>query len=393
MPLTCIKAARTRCDSIRSMAEQRAAAAGRVQMQQGSDAMTTMLEAGAPHAAGEVALADKVAFLRRRESYPVPTAAVQAIETHMSWLFLTDRHAWKLKKPYRHAGIDYLTPAARRRSCAGELRLNRRLAPEVYLAVVPLTREADGRLALDGPGQRIDWLLKMQRLPGERSLEHRLLAGTVAPGDARRIVDALAPFFAQARHVAWTPAAYRRRLVATLHRVEDELLREEFALPAADVVAVAGGLHRFVATHERLFDARVVARRIVEGHGDLRPEHVYLTDPPTIIDCIEFDRRLRLRDPVDELAFLAMEAERLGAPAGFRDALFDAWADLAHDRPPPALVDYHQAHNAFIRAQIAVWHLDDPATGPRQPWVDRAMDYLHRAVRHLQAATAAEHGG
>lgn len=354
--------------------------------------MTTMLEARARHVAGEVPLAEKVAFLAQRGNYPDPTTAVCAVETHMSWLFLTDRHAWKLKKPYRHAGIDYLTPAARRRSCAGELRLNRRLAPDVYLAVVPLTHEADGRLALDGAGQRIDWLLKMRRLAGELSLEHRLLSGTVDPGDARRIVARLTPFFAEARRVAWTPVAYRRRLVAIINRVEDELLRDDYDLPAADVVAVAGGLRDFVATHERLFDARAAGGRIVEGHGDLRPEHIYLTDPPTIIDCIEFDRTLRLRDPVDELAFLAMEAERRGGTRAFGEQLWAAWADLTGDAPPPALVGYHQAHNAFVRAQIAAWHLDDPATGPRQPWVDRAMDYLRRAARHLHEATAGDPG-
>lgn len=339
-----------------------------------------------PRAAEAVpTLAAKVEFLSRPDSYPQPVPHVAAVETHLSWVFLTDEHVYKLKKPFHRTPIDYRTPAARRRSCMGELRLNHRLAPHVYLDVVALTVDATGRMALDGPGTRIDWLVRMRRLPAALSLDQRLQAGTVDATDARRIVARLAPFFAAAAHAQWTPVAYRRRLVTAINEAASELSRAEFGLVRPGIDALAAALRHFVATRLDLLDARVQAGRIVEGHGDLRPEHLYLTEPPTIIDCIEFDRTLRLRDPADELAFLSMESDRLGQPLLDR-WLFDAWRELAGDDPPRPLVEFHKACNAFVRAQIAIWHLEDPGDSPRQPWIERAEDYLRRAGDYLVLA-------
>ena len=327
-------------------------------------------------------LAAKVAFLSQASSYPQPTTRVESVETHMSWLFLTDHDAYKLKKPFQRNGIDYSTPAMRGLNCRRELRLNRRLAADVYLAVVALTADADGRLALDGAGRRVDWLVRMRRLPAALTLEHALAAGTVDAGDAHRIVARLAPFFAGATRARITAPAYRRRLANVVASAASALARPECGLVLTGVDAIAAALQRFIAAHGDLLDARVQAGRIVEGHGDLRPEHVYLTTPPTIIDCIEFDRALRLRDPVDELAFMAMECGRCGHPE--LDAwLFAAYRELSGDAPPRALIDFHQAHNAFQRARIAIWHLDDPDTGPPRQWIARAGDYLVQARHHL----------
>jgi aminoglycoside phosphotransferase family enzyme len=337
-------------------------------------------------------LAAKVAFLRRPGSYPQPTSRVEAEETHMSWLFLTDDHAYKLKKPFKRNGIDYSTPALRRRNCMRELRLNRRLAEDVYQAVVALTVEADGRLALGGAGWRVDSLVRMRRLPRELTLEHRLRGGLIEAGDMRRIVARLVPFFASAPRARITPAAYRRRLAQGIADAASALERPAFGLAGRRIDPIAAALTGFVTAHGALLDARVRAARIAEGHGDLRPEHIYLTTPPTIVDCIEFDRALRLHDPVDELAFLAMECDRAGRPE--LDAwLFGAYRELAADDPPRALVDFHKARNAFLRARIAIWHLDDPETGPPQGWVDRTNDYLDHARRLLVRLGPLQTGG
>lgn len=330
----------------------------------------------------EPGLAAKVAFLSRIDSYPEATAQVEALETHMSWLFLTDRHAYKLKKPFSRGKIDYRTPSARRRSCAGELRLNRRLAPDIYLDIVPLTVDAADRLALDGAGRRIDWLVRMKRLPAALSLEQRLREDTIDAADARRIIARLVPFFAAARRARWTGVAYRRRLVSAINTAAGELVRPQFDLDRQDVEMLAAGLRHFVATRLDLLDARVRAGRIVEGHGDLRPEHIYLTEPPTIMDCIEFDRNLRLRDPVDELSFLAMEADRIGRPA-LDGWLFAAYRDMADDDPPRVLIEFYKAYSALIRAQIAIWHLEGPGAGPREKWIARTNDYLDRTRGYL----------
>ena len=128
-------------------------------------------------------LREKVAHLSRPESYPEETAAVEVVQTHMSCVFLTDRHAWKLKKPVRHDFLDFSTLEARRADCEEELRLNRRLARDVYLEIVPLTFTSDGALRLGGDGEVMEWLVKMRRLPAQLMLDHAIRHGNVARHD------------------------------------------------------------------------------------------------------------------------------------------------------------------------------------------------------------------
>lgn len=333
-------------------------------------------------------LAEKVAFLRHPASYPGSVIAVEAIETHMSWLFLTEAHAYKLKKPFCRNGIDYGTPALRRRNCRRELRLNRRLAAGVYLDVLPLVRQARGALAIGAAGEPVDWLLRMRRLPSTQTLEAALCAGRASAADAHALLERLAPFFAGAAPARMGALAYRRRLRAMIASAAARLRRPEFHLDAGRIDGLGTRLDRFVRDRSGLFDERTGDDRIVEGHGDLRPEHIYLTQPIQVIDCIEFDRALRLRDPVDELAFLALECDRCGRPE--MDAwLFAAYRELAGDDPPRALVEFYKAANAFKRAHIAAWHMEDPETGPARKWIDRANDYLASCHHCLSRAEQA----
>jgi aminoglycoside phosphotransferase family enzyme len=132
----------------------------------------------------------------------------------------------------------------------------------------------------------------------------------------------------------------------------------------------------------------VIGRRaahLVEGHGDLRPEHLYLLPDPVIVDRLEFTRDLRIVDPVGELAFLALECERLGAPAAGAMGL-DVYARASGDRPPAPLVAFYRSHSACVRARLAIWHLDDPTAPVGSPWLDRAARYLELAERDLGIA-------
>jgi aminoglycoside phosphotransferase family enzyme len=127
-------------------------------------------------------LSDRVAFLSCPETYPDPPERVEPIETHMAWVFLSEQHAWKLKKPVRTRSLDFSTVEARRRDCLLEVELNQRLAPGVYQGIVPLTVDASGRLHLasgsDGPqGAVVDWLVQMRRLPRALMLDARIAAG------------------------------------------------------------------------------------------------------------------------------------------------------------------------------------------------------------------------
>ncbi len=330
---------------------------------------------------GDPGIAAKVAFLRRPQSYPDVGGAVTALETHMSWVFLTERHAWKLRKPVCYGYLDFSTLAARRHDCDEEVRLNRRLTRDVYLAIVPLTRNAAGELRLGGDGATVDWLVKMRRLPAERMLDNALRAGTVDVADLARVVAALARVYRTAR-VPIAPADYRRRLADDIDANEHELCLPEWGLPQEDIAATCSAQRAFLRTRAALFDARVRDGWIVEGHGDLRPEHICLEAEPQIIDCLEFARDLRIADAADELAFLALECERLGAPA-LGPVIFAAWRESSGDAPPAALLHFYQSYRACVRAKIAIWHWREPELRGLPKWPARARDYLQLAREHV----------
>ena len=337
---------------------------------------------------GNGATGDKVRFLRSSEAYPdVPR--VTAIETHFAWIFLAGDAAYKLKKPVRQGSMDYSTLARRRRACLAELRLNRRLAPSVYLDVLPLRVRPDGRMALEARGRVIEWMLKMRRLPSRRMLDRALAAQAVSRADIESVARLLCRFFGAARRAPLTGTAYLQRLGAQAAHVMRELSMADLRLDRDLVRQATHAQLAFMSRERALLARRAVLLR--DGHGDLRPEHIFLgssAQPVCVIDCLEFDPRLRRLDPLEEMAFFLLECERLGAMAvGAR--LLRYYQQMLPDGAPAMLVDFYRSRRATVRALIAAWHVRDRRFA-RQHRRFRAIahDYLQDALRFARRAVA-----
>ncbi len=329
-----------------------------------------------------------LAFLRRPSSYPFPTSEVARIETHMAWVFMTDTRAYKLKKPVRYAYLDFSTLEARRRNCEEEVRLNRRLAPDIYLGTVPLTRTSEGALRLGGEGRPVEWLTEMRRLPAERMLDRAIRDGTWRLEDLEALGRLLADFFGRATPEPLTSERYTALLRADVEENRRELVRESvLASRRPGIEALADGQLAFLRACGSSIEARVRERRVVEGHGDLRPEHICLGPPLAVIDCIEFNRAFRILDAADELAYLRLECERLG-DARPGEVVLGTYRRTAPDAPPPPLMEFYMSHRAFLRAKIAVWHLRDDQIIDLERWRSRAETYLDLAESHLRQALA-----
>jgi aminoglycoside phosphotransferase family enzyme len=339
------------------------------------------------HAAQDVPIADKVAALREPASYPEPTRAVSAIETHMSWVFLTDAHAYKLKKPMRYDHLDFSAASTRHFYCLEELRLNRRLAPAVYLDVVPLVLTPAGRLQVDGAGSTVDWLVKMRRLGADSVLDTLLQRGVATPAQMRAVAARLCRFFLAQPPAPLSAPAYRALLLREIDESERGLCDPAWGLPAARIHGLCRQQREVLRGAADLFGARVAAGRVIEGHGDLRPEHIYLGEPLAVIDCLEFSSELRTLDSADEIGFLALECERAGANALGLE-LLRAYRECCGDAVPPALVHFHQSCRACTRARLAIWHLREPQYRDSPKWRGRARQYLALALRHLRACLA-----
>ena len=316
----------------------------------------------------------KIEFLGRSDSHSGRPTRVAIVETHFSWVFLTDQHAYKLKKPVRGDGFDLRSLEARRRNAITELHLNRRLAPDVYLSVVPLTAD-DSRLGIAGPGRPVDWLVKMIRLDADRMLDRRLARGGWRYGEIEALAERLASFFATAKRVHLSPAQQLARIRVELRLALAAAERAAEPQLLAAMKPLVRRLDAFLARHSRLLRQRIRQWRIVDGHGDLRPEHIAVDGKPRIIDCIEFRSDLRQLDPASELAYLALECRRLGGPE-IEQTLLRRYRERSGDLPPPVLVRFYRTLNAVIRARIAILHLAEPGARTRPELIVRAAGYL-----------------
>jgi aminoglycoside phosphotransferase family enzyme len=321
-------------------------------------------------------LAAKVAFLRRPGSHPERPATIEVIETHFAWVFLGDRVVRKLKKPIANHWLDFSTLERRRLAAAEEVTLNRALAPGVYLGVEALVLTDRGRLRLGGPGQPVDAIVVMRRLPAALTLDHR--AAWLRSCDLAPVADHLAAFY---RADNGDPADARARLDQVAgslgnlrHRVAaGPLARRARAMPA---------LLDFAAGARDLLRTRAEQGWVVDAHGDLRPEHVYLTTPPRILDRLEFGATLRRIDWLEDVALLAVDLECQGR-AWIGHRLMTAIAQRLGDRPPLELWCFFRAWRALLRAQLAVEHLDrSSGGGDRAHWLRRGRRYLAIADRH-----------
>lgn len=320
-------------------------------------------------------LAKKVAALSSADFYDDSCTHVDRIETHMSWVFLTTHHAYKLKKPVWWSDLDFRTLAAREHFCREELRLNRRLAPTVYLDVIPL-RHKTGRFQLGGnDGEIVDYLVKMIRLPAEKMLDRQICNKSIEPENIRSLAMVLTEFYRHATRIKIEPEHYSERIAAAIFRSYAELSSLQYELPRDRLHSIVGVLLNYLDTASEL---RARAEHVVDAHGDLRPEHIYLGEPIQIIDCLEFQHRLRELDPVDELAFLALECARLGASHVGR-AILRMYRVLTSDTFTVDLVAFYQSHRALTRAVLAIRHLDDPLVLDRKKWRERALLYIAMA--------------
>jgi len=323
--------------------------------------------------------ASPAAALAHPEAFPDDPARVEVVETHVSWVFLTEARAYKLKKPVRYAFLDHRTLASRQRACEEEVRLNRRLAADVYLGVLPIARVGD-TLRVGGQGAVVDWVVHMRRLAADRMLDRKITEGRLRPGEHRAAAALLARFYRAAPFAGAGAGEYRegieRELLAARHELVDPRLR----LSVEDIDAAADAALAVLHRTPGLLDARVAAGRVVEGHGDLRPEHVALGPVPAVIDCLEFARDLRILDPADELAYLSLECERLGAPE-VGAAFVAEYRRLAGDDPPERLLDLYAVLRSLVRAKLAVWRARE-LTDDSARWIARAAQYVRVARDH-----------
>ncbi|AMX01227.1 hypothetical protein [Microbulbifer thermotolerans] len=325
-------------------------------------------------------LEEKTRFLLSPASYPEGTRHVHLVETHMARVFLTDQFAYKMKKPVRSSYLDFSTLDKRHAVCREELRLNRRLTDGVYLDVVALRMDSDGHLSLGAQNDTVvEWLVKMRRLREDTALPH--LIATAAPQTLAPLLQRLCDFYRNAKVIALRGEQYVAGLRHQIENWRDQLQAPQLSLDGEEIEATAKALLAFTRREAGLLGGRAKDGLIVEGHGDLRPEHCFLTQPPQIIDCLEFNRPLRWVDPVDELSYLALECELLGRK-DLGEAALEYYSQASGDRPPKTLSRFYRGARALLRAHLAAAHLLDSTVAEPRQWRHKTRIYLSAAQHY-----------
>lgn len=325
---------------------------------------------------------DKIDFLSVPESYPELTNKVSVIQTHHAWVFLTDQHAYKMKKPFRHGRVDCSSLESRQYLCNEEYRLNQRLAALAYLGVVPLVIADDGQLCIDGSGHTVEWLVKMRRLPSEFMMDKAGPGGFVTVEDIDRLMRKLLRFYQSAPVCHVGSDSYASRLWQEVSNVGEELLDPRYDFPTVLVNDVVDHLKAYIDTNAGLLDRRQQEGFVREVHGDLRPEHVSLVPDadPQIIDCLEFDPDLRCLDCIEELAYFGLEC-RVIEQRWIEGASIEWYQSHSGDTAPDHLWRFYAARRATVRAKLAAWHTLESDTV--KLWLHRGRTYLSLAGEYL----------
>lgn len=293
-------------------------------------------------------------------TYPEPPGKIEMSQTQMSFVFLTDKYVYKVKKPVNLGFLDYTTLDNRQLYCRKEVELNQRLCPDTYLGVVSITRNTDG-IRIEGKGETLEYAVKMRRLPQDRMLDIMLIGNQVPSDMMVKIARKVAQFHNKAATGA-AISAFGDLDTVKFNTQENFSQTEKYfdvTITKTRFERIKAYTESFIENNTNLFHQRVENGRIRDCHGDLHAAHICLTDDICIYDCIEFNDRFRYCDVASEIAFLAMDLDHYNR-ADLSRAFVSAYIKASKDKEIEKLLNFYKCYRAYVRGKVNSFKLDDP---------------------------------
>ena len=341
----------------------------------------------------ETELPSLVRALLEPAAYSHPTGHISVIQTHISYVFLTDEYVYKIKKPVNFGFLDYSTLGKRRYYCRREVELNSLLCDETYLGVVPIrllvgkglspdTYTVDGRT-----GKIVEYAVKMRRLPEDRMLNRLIERGEATPRMVERVAEVLVPFHESTSQTSQAFARYGDWAIRYNHRenlqqwtpyVGRVLTPEQHAICTAYAEA-------FFARKANMLQRRVKQLRIRRTHADLRSDAICLEDGVCIMDAVEFNKRISVLDIARDVGFLQMDLEYRDRPDLAR-AFVRRYQKLAHDPDLPEVLPFYAYYSACVRGKVEAFLLDIPSVSEKDKRgaAKRAQAYFKLACLYAE---------
>jgi len=293
-------------------------------------------------------------------AYPHNPSRVELVQTRISAVFFAGDYVYKVKKPIALDFLDFTTLDKRRFYCHQEVTLNRRLCPDVYLGVVPVTQDGDS-FSVEGSGVEVEYAVKMRYLPHELMMDKLLDSNKVTPHMVEKVARELAEFH---RKAELSEQLASIGALDTVTRNNEENFTEtvsyvNYTITQGQYERIKDYSHSFLKENARLFAKRVTEGRIRDCHGDLHAEHICFTNGLCIYDCIEFNERFRYTDVASEVAFLAMDLDFHGHP-DLSKHFVDAYVKASGDEELPKLSNFYKCYRAYVRGKVEGFELVDP---------------------------------
>jgi len=325
-------------------------------------------------------------LLLNPEIYPDHPQAIKFIETHISLLFLTGNHVYKVKKPVDFGFLDFTSLGKRKFFCEQEVKLNRRLSPTIYLGVVTITKEGN-RIILDGKGELVEYAVKMRQIPEEFLMDKLLEKKQVTPRMIEAVSGKLVKFYfaAESNNLIQSFAKPERVKQDTDENFEQTEKYIDVTIPGQVYEAVKNRTNEFFRTKGKIFHQRIATDRIRDCHGDLRLEHIFWGDEISIFDCIEFNERFRYTDVAADIAFLAMDLD-YNSRQDLSEHLIRTFIGESGDQELVEVLDFYKCYRAYVRGKVESFRLDDPHIpgGEKKEALKRAQKYFDLAYRYAQ---------
>jgi hypothetical protein len=318
--------------------------------------------------------------------YPDLPKKIQLIETHISLLFLTGSYVYKVKKPVDFGFLDFTTLEKRKYFCEQEVRLNRRLSPDIYLGVVKITRDGD-RVSFDGRGEVEEYAVKMKQIPEELLMDKLLDRGRVTPEMIKAVSEKLVRFYSEAETSELIKSFARPERVKqdTDENFEQTEKYIGVTISKDTFEEVQRRTNEFFRVRDKIFHLRIASDRIRDCHGDLRLEHIFWGDEIAIFDCIEFNERFRYTDVTADIAFLAMDLDCHGRE-DLTGHLVRTYIEKSGDREITNILDFYKCYRAYVRGKVESFRLDDPniPEEEKEGALKRARKYFELSRRYAQ---------
>jgi aminoglycoside phosphotransferase family enzyme len=297
--------------------------------------------------------------LMKPEAYGEDISGVELVQTHISFVFLTRRFVYKVKKAVNFGFLDFTTLEKRRFFCEKELQLNRRLCGDMYLEVVPINKA--NAIRIKGAGETVEYAVKMKRMPQEMMLSNLLEENKVNEKLVDNIAKTIADFHSKAETVKQTSefgslaiieTNWKENFEQTTEYIGTTISAKEFKLIRENVVA-------FIKNNLRLFEKRITEGKIRDCHGDIHSGNIFVADRVYIFDAIEFNERFRYCDVTSDVAFLAMDLDFKGR-ADLSKFFIERYIKCSGDREAPLLLPFYKCYRAYVRGKVVSFKLKDP---------------------------------